>query len=506
MMDRDQKNYQELSQKSRETQHLKGIVSILQWDKKTYMPAGASLVRADQLELMLSLIHQDRTSKSFTSALSKLIDIDSGDLIARGLTTAQKSAIVEWRRQYLENAKLPIKFVKVFTKLCAEASHEWVAAKKNNQFSTVSPYLERIVDMVREKAEHLGYRKHPYDAILNEFEPHATTHEISNLFESLRPKVIQLLKKIKNARPIAHQFLEQKISQQKQMQFVLKITNEIGYDPNFGRIDLSAHPFIICPHPHDCRITTRLKSNVIEGISASMHEFGHGLYEMNLPPDHFGSPLGLHASMGIHESQSRWWETRIGQSKSFWSYFLPKLQQHLKGKWSDISLNDFYRAINHVKPSCIRVEADEVTYPLHVMLRFELECALIQGSLRVQDLPDAWNAKMHQYLGITPASHSEGCLQDIHWYQGSFGYFPTYSLGDIYASHFFTAFEAKFPIWEKKISKGEFAIIRNWLKEEIHQYGRQYTATELAKKVTGKALSSDAYVHYLQTKYEDIYV
>jgi len=505
-MDQDQKNYQHLLQVSRETQNLKGITSVLEWDRETYMPKGASLVRAEQLGLMASLVHRSQIGKPFLSALSKLIDIESGKLIAKGLSEAQKSAALEWRRQYLEDIKLPEKFVKAFTKLTSEAIHEWAIAKKNNQFPAFSPYLERIVDMVRERAELLGYKKHPYDALLNEYEPYATTQEITGLFATLKPAIARLLKKIQNAPQVENRFLQQKISQPKQMQMALEITDGVGYDRNYGRIDLSAHPFSMSIHPHDSRITTRVNPKAImENISACLHEFGHSLYEMNMSPEHFGSPLGQHASLGIHESQSRWWETRIGQNKSFWSHFFPKLQKRLKGQWQEISLNDFYRAINRVEPSFIRVEADEVTYTLHVILRFELECALVEGTLRPQDLPEAWGDKMHQYLGITPPSDAEGCLQDVHWSMGGFGYFPTYSLGNLYASHFFTAFEKTHPAWEKKISKGEFAFMRNWLKEEIHQYGRQYTATELAKKVTGKPLSSDAYIHYLQTKYEGIY-
>jgi carboxypeptidase Taq len=360
--------------------------------------------------------------------------------------------------------------------------------------------------MVREKAELWGYKKHPYDALVDEFEPHATTEEISTLFNSLRPSIIQLIKKIKTAPQIDNSFLLQKISHQKQMKFAVDITEAVGYNREYGRIDLSSHPFSMSLHPHDSRITTRVSPNAImDNIGACLHEFGHSLYEMNLPPEQFGSPLCEAVSLGIHESQSRWWETRIGQNKSFWSYFFPKLQKHLKGSWDEISLDEFYRAINRVEPSFIRVESDEVTYTLHVILRFEMERALIEGALKPKDIPNAWNAKMKEYLGIVPKTDAEGCLQDIHWSMGAFGYFPTYSLGNLYASHFFSAFEKAHPLWEKKIAHGEFGFIRDWLKTEIHQHGKRYSSSELAKQVTGKPLSSEAFVKYLQNKYSEIY-
>lgn len=505
-MEQDQKHYQALLQISRETSHLKGISHLLDWDKETYMPPGASLVRAEQAEIMASLIHKGETGKPFVSALSKLIDIDSGKLLAKSLSPAQKSAVMEWRREYLKQAKLPEKFVKAFAKLTTEATHEWAIARKNNQFNAFAPFLERIIEMVREKAELWGYKKHPYDALLDEFEPHATKEEISTLFTGLRPPIIQLIKKIKTAPQVDNSFLLKKISHQKQMKFALQMIEAVGYDRQHGRLDLSAHPFSSSLHPHDNRITTRVSLNgIMDNLGACLHEFGHSLYEMNLPPEHFGSPLCEAVSLGLHESQSRWWETRIGQNKSFWAYFYPILQKQLRGLWEGISLEAFYRAINRVEPSFIRVEADEVTYTLHVILRFEIECALIEGALKPADIPSAWNAKMKEYFGITPRNDAEGCLQDIHWSMGAFGYFPTYSLGNLYTSHFFSAFEKAHPSWEKKIALGEFGFIRDWLKTEIHQYGKRYSSSELAKKVTGSPLTSDAFVHYLQNKYREIY-
>jgi carboxypeptidase Taq len=280
----------------------------------------------------------------------------------------------------------------------------------------------------------------------------------------------------------------------------------MGFDFNQGRLDQSSHPFSSSPHPTDNRITTRFHAtSLLSCISVILHEGGHALYEKGLPVEQYGTPLGSAISLGMHESQSRWWETRIGQNKSFWTHYLPKLQKYFPNDLKNVKLDPFYRAINKVEPSLIRVEADEVTYPLHVILRFEMEKALIEGSLKVRDIPEAWNSKMQELIGVTPATNSEGCLQDIHWAMGGFGYFPTYTLGNLYAAHLFEAFAKAHPDWEKQIASGNLMFITNWLHENIHQHGRRYTSQELLKKVTGKAFTADAYIKYLNSKYKDIY-
>jgi carboxypeptidase Taq len=280
----------------------------------------------------------------------------------------------------------------------------------------------------------------------------------------------------------------------------------MGFHENNSRLDLSAHPFCSTLLPDDVRMTTRVNpDDPFFSIFAVLHEGGHGLYGLGRPKEQFGSPLADSLSLGIDESQSRWWETLIGQSYPFWQHFFPLLQAEFPEQFNGIHLEDFYRAINHVKPSFIRIESDEVTYNLHIIVRFEMEKALIEGSLKVKDIPDAWNEKMREYLGISPQFDGEGCLQDIHWSLGLFGYFPTYTLGNLYASQFFQPFEKTFPSWKERVSQGDLDFIREWLKENIHQYGRQYPAEELCRRVTAEALSEEPFIRYLHHKYQSLY-
>jgi carboxypeptidase Taq len=280
----------------------------------------------------------------------------------------------------------------------------------------------------------------------------------------------------------------------------------MGFSNLNSRLDLTVHPFCSGIHPTDVRMTTRVHPQLpMSNIFAVLHEGGHGLYEMHLDPQHFGTPLGSAASLGIHESQSRFWETLIGHSYSFWEHFFPLLKAEFPTQLATVSLADFYQAINCVKPNLIRIEADEVTYNLHIIIRFEIEKALIEGSLKVREVPEAWNEKMREYLGVSPDFAGEGCLQDIHWSFGGFGYFPTYTLGNLFAAQFFAAFEQAHPDWKQHVSQGRLDFIRNWLRDNIHRYGRQFPSTELCQKVTGKPLSVDPFIHYLKSKYHALY-
>ncbi len=470
------------------------------------MPKKGNLVRADQLELLASLSHEEKTSKKFQTALAKLINLDTGAILGSGLNDPQKAALREWRRDFLKSAALPNAFVKAFARLSCESMVAWSEARKANRFSDFAPYLERVIEMCRQKAEYLGYKQHPYDALLDCFEPGATTSEIDAVFKKVKKAVRTLLAQIVASKQVDDRCLHGKFSSDKQLAFGRELLTAMGYDLEQGRLDLSNHPFSMSIHPSDSRVTTRIhRTSLFDSISAVLHEGGHSLYEMGLLPEYYGSPLCEAVSLGIHESQSRLWETRIGQSKPFWKHFLPPLKAQFK-QLEDVTLDQFYRAINKVAPSFIRVEADEVTYSLHVILRFELEKQLIEGSLAVSDLPAAWNGLMETYLGITPPTDREGCLQDIHWSMGAFGYFPTYTLGNLYAAHFFKAFENEFPDWEKRVAKGELLFLREWLRENIHRHGRMHSAHELLKRVSGqKNLSEAPYIAYLNQKYQGIY-
>lgn len=500
------KDYKKLHEISRHTKVLRGVQSVLSWDQETYMPSGGADNRAEQTKILAGLVHKEMTGKKFVNALGKLINIKTGKIQQKGLSTPQIAALNLWRRDYLKEAALPAKFVEEHAKLTSQAKHVWIDAKKNQSFREFRPYLEKIVSMTRKKADLIGFKDHPYDALLDEFEPDITTAEVSKLFHSLRTSTQALLKKIKNSKQIKDDLLHIDLDIADQMAFSQKFLQMIGYSQEHGRLDVSAHPFSSSSHPTDSRITTRLHpTHFINNIRTILHECGHAFYEMGLPVENFGTPLGEAISLGMHESQSRWWETRIGMSKPFWQFCLPHIKKHFKGKFDSLTPEACWKAVNKVEPSFIRVESDEVTYGLHVILRFELEVAMIEGKLPIKDLPDAWNSKMQELLGITPKNDAEGCLQDVHWSFGAFGYFPTYSLGNMYASHLFGAFEKKFPTWPEKISKGEFSFMKDWLKENVHQHGRAYSSQELLQKATGKPFSANAFTDYLSAKYKDVY-
>lgn len=505
-MNQSEKDYKNLHQLSKRTRILSGITSLLDWDQETYMPKDAAAIRASQVELLAGIIHEQKTGKKFTNALSKLVNIKTGKIIGKGLPPEREAALREWRRDYLKETALPKRFVEEWAQLTSKAVLAWREAKNNNTFQRFVPFLDKIVSMARKKADYLGYKDHPYDALLNEYEPEATTKEIGVQFAELRKSIVALLKKITKAKQIDDRFLFGKFPEEKQLKFGKMLLKDMGYDMAKGRLDISSHPFSSSSHPTDSRITTRIHpTSLMSNLSVVLHEGGHSLYEMGLPIEHYGSPLCEAVSLGMHESQSRWWETRIGQSKPFWTYYFPLLQKEFKGGLEKVSLDNFYRAINKVEPSLIRVEADEVTYSLHVILRFELEKALIDGSLSIREIPEAWNAKMQELLGITPKNNAEGCLQDIHWSMGGFGYFPTYTLGNLYASHLFEAFEKGHQDWKKRVASGELLFIKEWLQLAVYQHGRRYKSKELLKNISHKTFSGDAFINYLTNKYKEIY-
>lgn len=505
-MDQSEKDYSKLLQQSHHARVLIGISHLLDWDQETYMPAGGAAHRAVQLSTLAGLIHEKKSGKKFKSSLEKLIDIPNGTVLAKNLSIEKQAALREWRRDYILENALPKKFVTDFAKLSSQSVLIWRDAKNENSFKKFAPQLEKIISMSRKKADYLGYKDHPYDALLDQYEPNMTTKEVSRIFADLKTSVVDLLKKISHVKQIDDSFLHGNFAHDKQLDFAHLILKDMGYGLDHGRLDISSHPFSSASHPSDSRITTRFhKTSLISCVSVILHEAGHALYEMGLPAEHYGSPLGDAISLGIHESQSRWWETRIGQSLPFWKHYLPLLKETFKGKLDSTDLATFYKAINKVEPSLIRVEADEVTYPLHVILRFELERALIEGSLKVKDVPEAWNAKMQELLGITPTSDAEGCLQDIHWAMGGIGYFPTYTLGNIYASQLFESFANKHSDWEQRVATGDMNFITKWLHEAVHKHGRQYSSHEILKMATGKEPTAAPYINYLQNKYKDIY-
>ncbi|MDE3046287.1 MAG: carboxypeptidase M32 [Verrucomicrobiota bacterium] len=500
------KIYEELVERSKEIQRYQGILTLLHWDQETCMPAGGITARSEQVAQLSAFIHEQRTSRSFKALLNKLVYINTGRPKVKHLSRTQQACLREWSRDFWRATKLPASFVKTFSQVTSEASQIWAMAKKDNNFKLFAPFLKKIIELNQQKAEIWGFEDHPYDALLEAYEPCMTSQRVSHIFDGLEHEIKHLLNKIQDAKKIDHRFLQKTVSEEKQKEIGKWIMSKMPVDESYTRLDISSHPFSMAIHPCDSRITTRHVPNAfMSNIFSVLHESGHSMYEMGLPAEQWGTPLCEAASLSVHESQSRWWETLIGRSLPFWKHHYPELQKILPSHLQHVSLEQFYRAINHVAPSFIRVEADEVTYCLHIILRFDIEKRLISGKLAVQDLPDAWNAKFKELFGMTPPTNAQGCLQDIHWSLGDFGYFPTYALGNILAAQLFVPFAKHHPNWEEQIKKGDLAFIREWLKENVHRHGRLYSLDEIVKKVTGKPLSEAAYCHYLKKKYSEIY-
>jgi len=481
------------------------ILSLLHWDQETHMPPGAIVPRSEQIALLSSHIHELKTSRKYRSLIEKLISLSTAKIKLPGLSRLEKIAVREWHADFMRMNKLPASFVKQFSQLTSEASQIWQTAKKEDNFKLFAPFLNRIIEMVREKASLFGYEDHPYDALIGLYEPTMTSAKLRHIFTPLAKELKHLISQIRK-KPCDDRVLHGSFDAKKQIALGQKLLNALPIEQPYSRLDLSAHPFSIALHPHDSRITTRiLPDGFMSNLLSILHEAGHSMYEMGLPIQQWGTPLAEPVSMSIHESQSRWWETLIGRSYPYWQCFYPLVQKTFSTKLGKVSLDKFYRAIHKVSPSFIRVEADEVTYCLHIILRFELESMLVSGDLQVYDLPEAWRAKMKELLGVVPKTDREGCLQDIHWSLGDFGYFPTYALGNLFAAHFFSAFAKQHPDWEKRVAAGDLAFIRDWLKLNIHSLGKQYSSEQLAKRVTGKSFSEEAYCHYLKGKYREIY-
>lgn len=465
-----------------------GIQNVLGWDQETFMPPGAAEARADQMQLLAGIIHDAKTNPEYEKALNDLIDIKTGKIKLKKASEEDQAALREWRRDFLIETSLPKSFVEEFSKLTSTSIEAWKEARKENSFKKFAPFLEKIIAMSRKKAELLGYKDSPYDALLDIYEPGLTSKQVEKTFDEVQKALTPLIKKAKSKKKP----YKKKMGEKEQLAISHVVLERMGYDLALGRIDLSTHPFSSAPHPTDSRITTRLSlDNPLSNILTTLHEAGHAVYELGLPLEHYGTPLCESISLGIHESQSRFWETRIGLSMPFWQSMEKTLNEPAQ---------KLYDAVNQVSPSFIRVEADEATYPLHVILRFRLEKRLIEGTLKVKDIPEAWRKEMKDLLGIEPPTDTEGCLQDIHWSMGGFGYFPTYLLGTLYASQFFETFAKAHPDWEKKVKKGELLFIRKWLGDNIHKHGRRYRPLELLEKVTGKPFSPQPFLSYLSQK------
>ena len=417
----------------------------------------------------------------------------------------EKALLREAGKEYDKRKKLPTGLVEELENVTSKANTAWVSARKNNKFSDFAPYLEKVFSLKRKVADLIGYEKSPYDALLDEFESGMTAEKLDHLFGKLKDDLIPLIKQIKESPiQIDNSFLFRLVSDEKQMEISRGILNYMGFE---GRLDKTTHPFSASIGLNDARITTRSNKNLFSFIGTILHEGGHALYEpLGIDPALANTLLFTGASIGVHESQSRLMETQVGLSKPFWKGLLPILKNwHLSEQLHDIELEQFYKAINKVEPSFIRVGSDEVTYNLHIILRFELEKALLEGKLAVKDVPEVWNQKMQEYFGITPKTDTEGCLQDMHWSGGAIGYFPTYTIGNLLAAQIYNSVKKDIPELDKEITKRELTLLREWLREKIHKYGKTLLPAEIIKNATGEDLKPDYFSSYLKKKYSEIY-
>ncbi len=490
--------YPELLRRARDIAVAQSCAAVLGWDQQTYLPPAGADFRGEQLAFLAALAHQKLTDPTYGDLLARAADAP-GAVDPAGVAAAN---VRELRRSYDRATKLPARLVEELARVTAAAHLAWADARRTDTLATFRPHLERIVALKREEAAAVGFVGHPYDALLDEYEPGTTAADVRAVFANLTAGLVPLIQQATAVAP-GDNVLARDFPVERQKLFAESAAAAIGFDFRAGRLDTAAHPFCSGFGPGDCRLTTRYNPGLFhEAFFGVLHEAGHGLYEQNLPAAAFGTPAGMYCSLGIHESQSRLWENQVGRGRPFWRHFYPRLKQAFPGTLDDVPPDDFLAAINRVRPSFIRVEADEATYNLHIILRFELELGLISGDLTVADLPGAWNERFQALFGLAVPSDREGCLQDIHWSFGGLGYFPTYTLGNLYAAQFMAAACRSLggDAIDESFARGDFSSLLGWLTEHIYRHGRRYPAGELCRRATGAELASGAFLEYLQGK------
>jgi carboxypeptidase Taq len=495
--------FERVCQYARQTALLNSIGELLGWDERTMLPRAASEYRAEQTTLIFSMVHQRWTDPQFVGEVSELAE---GPLVKEPASDAAVT-IRRLKRQVDKKVKLPRALVEELARTAVLGQHAWEEARHQNNFKTFEPLLARTFELKRQQAEALGYAQSPYDALLDDYEPEELTANVGRVLSALREQLVPLVMAIgQSKRRPDVSLLQREFPVPVQDAFGRHAARAIGFDFDRGRLDVTTHPFCTTLGPSDCRITTRYQERFFNAaFFGILHEAGHGLYEQGLPQDQFGLPLGEAVSLGIHESQSRMWENLVGRSREFWQHFFGEAQQRFPAALAGVPLDDFYFAINDVRPSLVRVEADEATYNLHILIRFELEQGLLSGDVPVADAPAAWNQKYEQYLGIRPTNDVEGVLQDVHWSAGLVGYFPTYTLGNLYASQFFEAADSQLGGLAEQFAQGRFQPLRDWLREQIHRHGHRFTAPELVQVVTGRPLGPEPLMRHLRAKFGPLY-
>jgi carboxypeptidase Taq len=499
MMEDPEKLYNRYKEKMQKIADVKYAMAVLQWDQETYLPEKGAEHRSRQLATLSEVAHQMFTDEDFGTLLFKLKDALLTD-------TERKNVLLTWE-DYEKQKKFTSAFVRQMSEAVSAAFHAWLEARKANDFKVYEPALTALLKLKRQEADILGYSHHPYDAMLNEFEKGMTVQQLDKIFADVTEPLQQLLKKVQQWPEPDDAFLHKEFPKNRQWEWGIHLAGKLGFDFTAGRQDVSEHPFTINFSNNDVRITTRIDEHDFANMTwSTIHEVGHALYEQGLPGSMYGLPLGEYASLGVHESQSRLWENCVGRSRVFWEYYLPVLKTYFPQQLEAVDLDMFVRAINKIKPSLIRTEADELTYHFHVIIRYELEKRLFDGSLDVADIPGFWNSQYKDLLGVTVTDDLNGCLQDVHWSHGSFGYFPTYSLGSFYAAQLWQQAKKELPQLEQEVAaQGSSAELLHWLRQKVHTHGRRYTSNELCRIVTGAELDSSIFISYLQEKINSLH-
>jgi carboxypeptidase Taq len=493
----------ELRRRLHEISDLSAVSALLSWDRATYMPKLGATARARQGAIVSRMAHEKLVAPELGTLLEEM-----EPYAARLPYESNEASLVRVARRYFEKAiKVPSDYVARASAFGATAYDAWKRARPANDFAAMVPFLERAIDLGREYAGFFAPYEHIADPLIDDADEGMTTASIRALFAELRSELAPIVQAICSQPPADDACLRRSFGEAEQLDFGLSAVKQIGYDLDRGRLDKTLHPFCTRLSAGDVRITTRVdKSDIREALFSNLHEAGHALYEQGVDPVLDGTPLGRGASVGVHESQSRLWENVVGRGRSFWQYFYPLLQCAFPDELRNVPFETFYRAINRVERSLIRTDADEVTYNLHIMLRFELELELLEGRLRAKDLSEAWHAKMRDYLGIAPSDDRDGCLQDVHWYTGSMGgAFQSYTIGNILSAQFYAAAVKAHSEIPSDIAAGEFGTLHAWLRTHLYQHGRKFKPHELVERATGEPMSTRPYLAYLRTKYGELY-
>ncbi|WP_199614745.1 carboxypeptidase M32 [Paenibacillus alkalitolerans] len=476
-------------------------LGVLYWDLRTGAPKKGAAARSEAIGVLSAELFKLGTSDEMGALLNELNEPS----VFGGLSKIHRRSLEESKKDYDRSKKIPPELYQEYVVLTSQAESVWEEAKPNNDFAAFRPYLEKIVDYTKRFVELWGYETNKYDTLLDAYEPGMTVAKLDVVFGELRAKLVPLVAAVAEKEQIETSFMYRPVSIDKQKKYSEYILKQIGYDFAAGRLDTTSHPFAAGLNPGDVRVTTRyIEDDLKYSLFSTIHEGGHALYEQNISEELLGTNLCTGTSMGIHESQSRLWENMIGRSYSFWEHQYGSLQNMLP-EFADVALEQFYLAVNEVKPSLIRTESDELTYNLHIMIRYELEKQLINDQLKVADLPEVWNEKYKEYLGIVPPDDAQGVLQDVHWAGGGFGYFPSYSLGNMYAAQMMHAMKRALPEFDEYVAKGDFIPIKDWLTEKIYRHGKVLNPAEVICNVAGEDLDPSYLTAYLEAKYTEIY-